>query len=929
MHATALWALAAVIVFAAKVHKILRMTEHASLLDGGAVLAADVLWLAVAWTLTVFVLDMRSAAWRRGLGTVIHLVAGLVGLFAGMEHVYFVATGAVADGYMLKEVVTRWRDVRTAIGSEMSVTRVALMVFPAAYAWLVVPVFFLLRRRATSWPTATRHDWRVSPARRWFASLAALSVVALPLAWRDAPDEVHVLERNVFVGLLADVRGALHNDDDRWAEFVAKPLEPLELKRAGKAYAKNVLFVTMESTSAKATSLYGPNDYGAAFPTTPNLERLAKQGALVERAYAVVPHTSKALVSLQCGVYPKFVPEVAESNPNAIPSPCLASLLRARGFATAFFQPAEENYEERRNLIRSFGYETFIGKESIDGAGFDEASYFGWEDDALIAPVSKWVGAQKKPFFASILTLTSHHPYAIPRGYSPKRYVADPQLNDYLNTVAYTDRFLGKLVDALSKLGVLDDTLILISGDHGEAFGEHGRYQHDTAAYEENARIPLVLLGAGVKPGTVIQGKRQIIDFMPTALEALGFAPNRPLLGNSLLHGPGHDEVYVHCYFYRRCRALLDGDRKYIDNYDQREMEVYDLAVDPAERNNLFGSDPNLDHLAREKRAAMEKLVGETNALYVAQSKTRRKAYVSKERPAVGRSLYVDFGPVEIVAADVTPAAITVGGAVDITLVYHVKERLDADLRPFTHLVGRGTMFNADHAPVAGAYPTSDWQPGEYITDTFTIGTRPDYPTGTYSVATGFWRRDAGRVEPQRATVEVDGQQRVLVGSFEVMGETLDLVTHVTTSAPPLEPSLKEPLDVRFGDYMRIRSAVVDKPVIKGGLKVTSTCVFEALSLLPKEAKLHLVVTGPSGFSRDHVPVNGQFPLSEWRPGQFILDPNGIITKTRDRAGEYDIALRLEVGGTTIAAKGKGLPVRADGSVVVGHYTLLPGSERR
>ena len=167
---------------------------------------------------------------------------------------------------------------------------------------------------------------------------------------------------------------------------------------------------------------------------------LAARGAFVEQAYTVVPHTSKSLVSILCGFYPKLSPEVDEAKPHGIPRPCLPRLLGQQGYATGFFQTAEQNYELRADLVDQLGFDHFQGKESIDGTGFDESSYFGWEDDAMLRPIGDWIGQQgERPFFLTVVTLTSHHPYGVPHGFPTKTYVDQKDSIDFLNTISYTD----------------------------------------------------------------------------------------------------------------------------------------------------------------------------------------------------------------------------------------------------------------------------------------------------------------------------------------------------------------------------------------------------------------------------------------------------------------------------------------------------------
>jgi phosphoglycerol transferase MdoB-like AlkP superfamily enzyme len=137
-------------------------------------------------------------------------------------------------------------------------------------------------------------------------------------------------------------------------ELAAEDLPTDTTLRETQATAKrNVVMVFLESTRASATT-----PYSADLDTTPFLAELAKDSLLVENAYAVVPHTSKALVAGHCGVAPPLDTENTESEPDILPAQCIPDLLKEQGYATAFFQSATETFERRRMLVENFGHET-------------------------------------------------------------------------------------------------------------------------------------------------------------------------------------------------------------------------------------------------------------------------------------------------------------------------------------------------------------------------------------------------------------------------------------------------------------------------------------------------------------------------------------------------------------------------------------------
>ncbi|MCA9580421.1 MAG: LTA synthase family protein [Myxococcales bacterium] len=898
-------------ILGAKLHKLLRTGGASALADLGPVFARDLLLLGGLSLLFVVILDRgpRSLRWVPKL--LVHTLFVVIATLAGAEHAHFLATGAVADGYMFDELLERAGELVHVVASEITWPRALSMATPVIYS---VGVFLFLRQRerarSSEGTAPSPTSWRSPlPIAVLSFTVGALVIGSVFFGAVPTPNRM-VLRRNFLVGLLSDLHD-LRTAPREGPPVEIDPIQPLVLEK-GPGPRRNLLVITLESVSAKATSITGENGYARRVHNTPFLEELAARGLRVDRAYTVIPHTTKALVAIHCGTYPKFTPKVAEAKEGGIPVPCLPRLLREEGYATAFFQPAEENYENRRQLIEEFGFEHFAGKESISGKGFDEASYFGWEDNALVEPVAAWIRRQKRPYFAAVLTLTAHHPYAVPKGFPVEKYVSDPDLNDYLNTVRYTDVFLRKLIGRLEGEGLLEDTIVIISGDHGEAFGEHGRFQHDTAVYEENVRVPLVVFGPGVEESTRATGLRQLTDILPTALDLLGFVPSRPVLGRSLLFPEGHDQLFMQCYFLQRCQGLLRDHRKVVDNFARRTPEVYDLAEDPFEQRDLYQRDPGVRESADKDIRWMRTLVAETNARYDVQAESRVAAFVGLEKPRVGRTMRVNFGAIELVESRIVPTEIEPGDSFTVTQVYRVTGTPNPATRPFLHVVGEEKMFNGDHEPVGGAYPVSRWKTGQYIQDRFVFATRPDYPVGRYQIRSGFWRPGEGRLKPVSVDTNVDEEDRVLLGTVDVRPAAIDAHEFVSTTMPSMETNR----NVRFGDVMRLVHTSIDKPSIKGGLKTTVTAVYEVLSEPPGDLEMEIRIAGKTSRQVAHEPVLGRHPPSAWRKGQFITDRIEIITQTSDSTGLYEVGLallrsgeRLKVEGEEVNAKSLWVPL--------------------
>lgn len=368
------------------------------------------------------------------------------------------------------------------------------------------------------------------------------------------------------------------------------------LKKPLLAEKRNVVTIMLESTRVRSVTPYNED-----LDTTPFLDGLAKESLVAERAYTTVPHTSKALVSAECGIEPNLIREITEAEPGGIPARCMADLLRERGYKTAFFQPGGVDWENRPQLVENFGHDELISLEDMNPEGFDWANYFGYEDAIMYDPIREWLRENgDEPFMNTYKTLTPHHPYLAPDRYGIKDFSEKDMLNRYLNSVRYVDFFVKNIIDMYKEMGLYEETIFVIYGDHGEGFEEHGRTQHDNVIWEEGVRVPLIIHD----PQKFQNGKRveelaSITDILPTVVDLLGYeVANGDYPGYSLLELPKNRTIRANCWTDEKCMMSLNGDEKYIYHYKgekpkgMKQEQFFDLSKDPLEKNNLAKSHP-------------------------------------------------------------------------------------------------------------------------------------------------------------------------------------------------------------------------------------------------------------------------------------------------------------------------------------------------
>ena len=522
---------------------------------------------------------LRSRAARLVALLFLHVSVVLIVVLTTSAHFFYEKTGSTLNWSFVVASASSLAELKGPIGSETNALHWILVSVGLVYT-LAGPV--LITRLATgAWGPRARETKQARKA------LLALAFVALALFSLS------------LVPTFTDAGNAFARDPV--ANMVVKEVASPELEArvssrnlptdtrfvpTGDTERRNVVLVFLESTRARSTT-----PYHEELETTPFLDELAAKSLMAEHAYAVVPHTSKALVASHCGFEPPLDTKKTESEPDILPAKCLPELLEEQGYRSKFFQSATKTFERRTQLVENFGYDTFIATEGMNKRGFQRANYFGYEDDIMLGPSREWLeeNARKGPFMAGYLTVTPHHNYVVPVRYGKKTFSENETLNKYLNTIRYQDFFLKNLFDQYKALGLYDDTIFIVLGDHGEGFGEHGLEQHDNTIYEEGLHIPFFIQDPRRPEGGRIETPINQLDILPTVADMLGYRiEGGSYPGTSVFSAPEDRTLMASCYQEQTCLASIKDGEKYIYSYGNRGEEYYDLEQDPKERNNII-----------------------------------------------------------------------------------------------------------------------------------------------------------------------------------------------------------------------------------------------------------------------------------------------------------------------------------------------------
>jgi arylsulfatase A-like enzyme len=338
--------------------------------------------------------------------------------------------------------------------------------------------------------------------------------------------------------------------------------------------ARSVLLVTLDTVRRDSLSCYGERN-----DTTPELDRLAREGVLFEQAYTTAPITLTAHASLLTGLYPPR--HGVRDNGIATVAPAaetLAERARAAGVQTAAFVGAVV-------LDRVFGLDQ--GFEPYDGPpARTEVGHPGERPAAEVFDGAlAWLAQRDRarPFFLWLHCYDAHHPYE-PRTPLPP---GASELDRYLAEVRELDAELGRLLAALRADGTLDETVVVVTADHGEAFGEHQELTHGPFAWNTTLAIPLLMrFPDGARAGERSRELVSLVDLAPTLAEVLGTSMPDSIDGRSLLQPRDEPGLYFETYAgylslgWSPLAGWIDARGKYVH---ASRPEYFELALDPRE----------------------------------------------------------------------------------------------------------------------------------------------------------------------------------------------------------------------------------------------------------------------------------------------------------------------------------------------------------
>lgn len=404
------------------------------------------------------------------------------------------------------------------------------------------------------------------------------------------------------------------------------PLVSLKQYVAGveesKTSKKNVILLLVESLRPDMLTAYGSPE-----PYLPNFEALSEKSIVFTDIYSQASHSSYADVCPLSSHYPLRTRGVHFYPPNPpYPRVLIYDVLKQLGYRTAIFSSQNENWGSMYNYLQSPNLDRFFHSKTFDGPTYIPHGDHGFaayatrtksgkiDDRYTVAEAIKWIDEEREqPFFIYMNLQNSHIPFQIPedfeRKYSPREldfkitfgHFPKDRIDDvkgvYADSLRYIDYQFNKIVEHLRVAGRLEDTIIIVSADTGQAFYEHNYASHASYIYDEVMRVPLFIYVGGEISQTM-QRPGQHIDVPPTLFGLLGLPSHPSFQGVDLLASDKPIKPrsrFILAQALKTQYGIIRDNFKLIYSPRRRSYELYGLANDPGEYENLIGRHPSIE----------------------------------------------------------------------------------------------------------------------------------------------------------------------------------------------------------------------------------------------------------------------------------------------------------------------------------------------
>lgn len=332
-------------------------------------------------------------------------------------------------------------------------------------------------------------------------------------------------------------------------------------------------------------------------PVLGTWRRLEKNSLNLRNHYANYPLSANALLSVLTSAYDLNSKDMVIEKYPDIRLKTLPELLKKRNYRTCLIHTGGLGYAGQKRFLHNRKIDTILEYNDLARIPpYNRQVGWGIDERAMIKPAVEFLRGNDQPGLLVLMPVNPHHPYAIPgeefriavNGGGDQDYRKRNWLN-YLNSLYYSDVSLGMIIDELERHNLMENTLLFLFADHGEAFYQHRmNYNHPLFIYNENVHVPFLIYNKKLFPSPeYFDGITRHIDILPTILDILGMARSPEQEGLSILSGRREQLALLHTSWKDDFMGVVDQRWKYIRKTADGIEELYDLWDDPEEKNNI------------------------------------------------------------------------------------------------------------------------------------------------------------------------------------------------------------------------------------------------------------------------------------------------------------------------------------------------------
>lgn len=475
----------------------------------------------------------------------------------------------------------------------------------------------------------------------------------------------------------------------------------------GKEEKPHIIFLCLESF--RACGIPCIDSYRPIQNLAPCFERLAKEGIIWDNFYSESTRSCKALLATLYGIHAQVGDEIFSREPG-FSLRGLPDILKEKGYLNAYLHNGDIDFDRQQEFLLSHRFDVVHGKQEMHQAFEGEVPRSSWgiHDEYLMRYARDFLMAKEKEeeaCFLYLFSVSNHHPWRLPPGVKIESFMTKDGLSEapFLQTMHYTDKWLGWFIEELRQTGVLEKSLVFIFGDHGQPLDEHReKAQQREGIYEEAVRVPLLLLGKGIKPGKIDEVSSQI-DLLPTLIDMLSIKSLHHSVGRSLKRKTENTEALFFSPFFPKVLGCRRGPWKLIHNPISGEDELFHLERDPGEKTNAEAENREVAETLRKhvlkQRDDFEELY-KRRRFFPAQDNQEYVEIDLRGRP--------DLQDEELIALlhHVSPSALFLDGCLRISdralslIAGNCRQLRHLSLKDCTRITEKGMTVLAQHTPL-------------------------------------------------------------------------------------------------------------------------------------------------------------------------------------------------------------------------------------